>query len=188
MNDDEVARLAEQAKTDPQAFGRLYDEYMPEVYGYIMRRVMNKETAEDLTSQAFEKALKSIRGLRPGVPFNAWLFKIAGNIVIDHFRTTGRQQTYSLTEAGYVVNGNSAKAVQQVDNKLAVMSLLNKLPDSHREVITKHFLDGMSMDELAQDMKTSTSTAYMKVYRATKAFTELLERHGITRIDDYVQA
>lgn len=84
MEPEKEARLTEQAKTDPEAFGKLYDEFMPAVYGYVMRRVMNKELAEDLTSQVFEKALKSIRGLRTGATFKGWLFKIAGNTIIDY--------------------------------------------------------------------------------------------------------
>jgi DNA-directed RNA polymerase specialized sigma24 family protein len=60
MEPEEETRLTEQAKTDAEAFGRLYDEFMPAVYAYVARRVMNKELAADLTSQVFEKALKSI--------------------------------------------------------------------------------------------------------------------------------
>jgi RNA polymerase sigma-70 factor, ECF subfamily len=186
MEPEEETRLTEQAKTDPGAFGALYDEYMPSVYAYIMRRVSNRELAEDLTSQVFEKALKSIKGLKGG-SFKGWLFKIAGNAVIDHYRSKGRQQTSSLAEAGEVTNGKTSHAVDEVDNRIAVMSLLDKLPEGQRTALVMHFLDGMTVDEMAQATDSTPNACYMKVYRATKAFAELLEQHGIKRIDDYVR-
>jgi RNA polymerase sigma-70 factor (ECF subfamily) len=188
MEPEQEARLTEQAKTDPEAFGKLYDHFMPVVYGYVMRRVMNKELAEDLTSQVFEKALKSIRGLRAGASFKGWLFKIAGNTIIDYYRSKGRQQTFSLAEAVEMANGKSGKAVETIDNRIAVMSLLDKLPEGQRTLLIMHFLDGMTVEEMAEALDSTPNACYMKVYRATKAFAELLERHGIKRIDDYVQA
>ena len=181
MEPEEEARLTEQAKTDPEAFGKLYDEFMPAVYGYVMRRVMNKELAEDLTSQVFEKALKSIRGLRTGATFKGWLFKIAGDTIIDYYRSKGRQQEFSLAEAVEMANGKS-------DNRVAVMTLLDGLPEGYRTPLIMHFLDGMTVEEMAEALDSTPNACYMKVYRATKAFAELLEQHGIKRIDDYVQA
>jgi RNA polymerase sigma-70 factor, ECF subfamily len=186
MEPEKEARLTEQARSDPQAFAELYDELMPAVYGYVMRRVMNKELAEDLTSQVFEKALRSLKGLREGASFKGWLFKIAGNTIVDYYRAKGRQQTYSLEEAGDMANGKSTKAVEQVDDRVAVMSLLEKLPEGHRTALTLHYLEGLTPEEMAEALDSTPNACYMKVYRATKAFAELLEQHGIKRIDDYV--
>lgn len=188
MEPEKEARLTEQAKTDPEAFGKLYDEFMPTVYGYVMRRVMNKELAEDLTSQVFEKALKSIRGLRTGATFKGWLFRIAGNTIIDYYRSKGRQQEFSLAEAVEMAHGKSGKAVETIDNRVAVMTLLDGLPEGYRTPLIMHFLDGMTVQEMAEALDSTPNACYMKVYRATKAFAELLEQHGIKRIDDYVQA
>jgi RNA polymerase sigma-70 factor (ECF subfamily) len=187
MEPEEETRLIEQAKSNAEAFGRLYDEFMPAVYGYVMRRVMNRELAEDLTSQVFEKALKSIRGLRQGASFKGWIFKIAGNTIIDYYRSRGRQQTYSLEEAGDMSNGKSGKAVEQVDNRVAVMSLMDKLPEGHRTALVLHFLEGLTVEEMAEALDSTPNACYMKVYRATRAFAELLKQQGIKRIDDYVQ-
>lgn len=187
MEPEEEARLTEQAKTDPEAFAQLYDHFMPVVYGYVMRRVMNRETAEDITSQVFEKALKSIKGLKSGASFKGWLFRIAGNTIIDHYRSKGRHQASSIDEAGDVANGKSSRAVEQVDNRVAVMALLDKLPEGMRNVLVLHFLEGLTVDEMAEALGSTPNACYMKVYRATKAFAELLEEQGITRIDDYVR-
>jgi RNA polymerase sigma-70 factor (ECF subfamily) len=186
MEPEEEARLTEQAKTDPQAFAKLYDEFLPAVYGFIMRRVMNKEVAEDITSQVFEKALTSIRGLRAGTAFKGWLFRIAANAITDHYRSKGRRQTFSLAETPDMANGNSAKAVEQVDNRAAVMSLLDDLPEAQSQALVMHYLEGMTVQEMASALDTTPNNCYMRVYRATKALAALLEQHGIKRIDDYV--
>ena len=188
MEPEEETRLIEQAKTDPQAFAKLYDEFAPAVFAFVMRRVSNREAAEDITSAVFEKALKSIRGLRAGSAFKGWIFKIAGNAVIDYYRSRGRRQTYSLDEAESVENGNSRKAVEQVDDRVAVMTLLDKLPGGQREVLVMHYLDGLTVEEMAEATDSTPNACYMKVYRATKAFAGLLEQQGIKGIDDYVQA
>lgn len=188
MEPEEEASLIEQAKTDPEAFAKLYDESLPAVYGFVMRRVTNREVAEDITSQVFEKALRSIKGLKAGMAFKGWLFKIAANAVTDYYRSKGRQQTFSLAEAPDMANGKSGKAVEEVDNRVAVMSLLDKLAEGHRQALVMHFLDGMTVEEMAVVLGSTPNACYMKVYRATKAFAELLERQGIKRIDDYVQA
>jgi DNA-directed RNA polymerase specialized sigma24 family protein len=84
-----------------------------------------------------------------------------------------------------MANGKSGKAVEQVDNRVAIMTLLDRLPEGHRSALAMHFLDGMTVEEA---LDSTPNACYMKVYRATKAFAELLEQHGIKRIDDYVQA
>jgi DNA-directed RNA polymerase specialized sigma24 family protein len=87
-----------------------------------------------------------------------------------------------------MANGKSGKAVEQVDNRVAIMTLLDRLPEGHRSALAMHFLDGMTVEEMAEALDSTPNACYMKVYRATKAFAELLEQHGIKRIDDYVQA
>jgi len=86
-----------------------------------------------------------------------------------------------------MANGKSHKAVEEVDNRVAVMSLLEKLDETHRTPLVMHFLEGMTVEEMAEALDSTPNACYMKVYRATKAFAELLEQHGIKRIDDYVR-
>jgi RNA polymerase sigma-70 factor (ECF subfamily) len=186
MEPDEEGRLIEEARSSPDAFAKLYDCFMPVVYGYVMRRVSSKEEAEDITSQTFEKALKSIGGLRKEASFKGWLFRIAGNTITDYYRSKGRKQSFSLEEAGDVANGKSKKAFNGVDNRVAVMKLLDELPEAHRTALVLHFLEGLTLQQMAEVLDTSPNACYMKVYRATRSFALLLEKKGIKRIDDYV--
>lgn len=186
MEQEEEYRLTEEARSDPEAFARLYDEFLPVVYRYVIRRVTNKEVAEDITSQTFEKALRSIKTLKKGTSFKIWLYRIAGNTVIDYYRSRGKHQTYSLAEAQDVANGKSGQAVEKVENRVSVLALMEDLPESHRTALVLHFLEGLSVDEMAEVLGTSRSACYMRVYRATKALAGMLEEKGITGIDDAV--
>lgn len=182
----EESRLIEEAKNDAEAFGRLYDAFMPSVFAYVMRRVSDRDAAEDITSQTFEKALRSIRGLRKGTSFKGWLFRIAENCVIDHYRSRGRSRSVTLEEAGQVTNGASGKAFNGVDTRLAVEELLRMLPETHRAPLVMHYLEGLTVEQMAAALESTPSACYMKVYRATKAFADLLEQRGIAKVDDYV--
>src|SRR5256885_17148405 len=84
--EDEQA-LVERAKRDPNAFGELYDRYLLQIYRFVYSRVRDQTIAEDVTSEVFMKALKSIgRYQDTGKPFSAWLYQIAVNSVADRYR------------------------------------------------------------------------------------------------------
>ncbi|MCB0180374.1 MAG: sigma-70 family RNA polymerase sigma factor, partial [Anaerolineae bacterium] len=84
----EIELIRQATSGDANAFAGLYDAYVDEVYRFILHRVGNKQTAEDLTSQVFLKAWDNLgRYTMRGLPFGAWLFRIARNTVIDHYRT-----------------------------------------------------------------------------------------------------
>jgi RNA polymerase sigma-70 factor (ECF subfamily) len=90
--------LVERAKVDPTAFGTLYDHHAAGVYRYVHARLHDREAAEDVTSEVFFKALRSIASYSDqGRPFTAWLYQIAANTVIDHVRA--RKPNISLEES-----------------------------------------------------------------------------------------
>lgn len=186
MEPEVERRLTDRAKEDPEAFAQLYDHFLPVVYGYVMRRVRNRELAEDITSETFEKALRSIRRLRKGTSFKVWLYRIAGNTIIDHYRATGRRRTYSLAEADDMANGKSGREVEKVEIRSAVLSLLEQLPDTYREALVLHFLEELSVEEMAEVLQISHSACYMRVYRGIKNLAELMEEQGIRNLEGNV--
>jgi RNA polymerase sigma-70 factor (ECF subfamily) len=96
--DETDADLAGRAAADADAFGSLYDRYCDRIYGYVQRRLRDHEAAEDVTAEIFLKALRAIDSYNPETaPFAAWLYRIAGNAVVDHIRT--RRPTLSLDNA-----------------------------------------------------------------------------------------
>ncbi len=91
--------LIELAKTDPVAFGELYQRYLDRIYNYVYYRIGNADDAEDLTARTFHQALGSIhRYVDHGAPFAAWLYRIAHNLVANHHRAHGRWKVVSLDE------------------------------------------------------------------------------------------
>ena len=90
-------KLIEQAKTDPEAFGKLYELYVDRVYNYIYYRVGNEPDAEDLTAKVFYKALNHIPHYHNrGKPFAAWLYRISRNLVANWYRDSQRRQMVAL--------------------------------------------------------------------------------------------
>jgi RNA polymerase sigma-70 factor (ECF subfamily) len=91
--------LVEQAKIDPEAFGELYERNVDRIYHYIYYRIGNIEDAEDLTARTFYQALDNIqRYMEKGVPFIAWLYRIAHNLVANYHRARSRWKIASLDE------------------------------------------------------------------------------------------
>ena len=88
-----LAALLARAHAEPEAFSALYGRYYPRIFGYIMRNVMNVSVAEDIVAETFMRALKSLRGFRGQADrFEGWLYRIATNVMLDHFRKCSREQ------------------------------------------------------------------------------------------------
>ena len=95
---DDVA-LIERAKTDKDAFGQLYELYYTRIYNYVYYRTGNVEDAEDLTARIFERAMQHIgRYQNQGVPFSAWLYRIAHNLVANWHRDNSRRKIISIED------------------------------------------------------------------------------------------
>ena len=93
----EEVTLINDARTNPDAFGLLYERYVGKIYNYVYFRVGNANDAEDLTAKVFFKALKNIGTYRHlGLPFSAWLYRIAHNLVANHFRDRAKVTEVSI--------------------------------------------------------------------------------------------
>ena len=92
-------QLIEQAKTNPEAFGKLYELYVEKIYNYVYYRIGNQQEAEDLTAKVFHRALNHIPNYNnKGVPFAAWLYRIAHNLVANWHRDRGRRRVIALED------------------------------------------------------------------------------------------
>ena len=91
MAPDQERALVSAARTDPRAFGELYDYYLPRIYGFIYRRVQERSVAEDITSTTFQRGLEALRrGTFRNDAFGGWLYRVAANSVVDHVRAGNR--------------------------------------------------------------------------------------------------
>lgn len=156
QQEENLVRLARQG--EPGAFEQLYESYFDRIYRYIVMKVRNRADAEDLTQQVFMKAYESIDAFRwRGVPFAAWLFRIAHNQVVDHFRKRNRENTLPLDEA-MTQSGPDFDPVVIAERRMQVKQLIDasgQLTEAQREVIALRFAGGLSVAETARAMGKS---------------------------------
>ncbi len=169
--------LINAAKTDPQAFGLLYERYVDRIYNYIYFRVGSVTDAEDLTAKVFFKALRNIGSYRHmGLPFSAWLYRIAHNLVANYHRD--RSKTQEISIENLVVEDTSRISapehlleIQQENTYL--MGLINDLSPQKRELIILKYVHKLSNEEIGQILG-KTEGAIKSLYHRT--LVELKER------------
>lgn len=160
---------------DSEAFAMLYDGYMEKIYRYIYFRVTDEQTAEDLTAHVFCKAWENLKRYKPtGAPFGAWLYTIARNAVIDHYRT--RKETVSLEDITSLASDGPAPD-EQTELKFEVESLneaLQVLTDEQQQVLLLKFIAGMSTDEIADQLGKRAGAIRALQMRGLQALSRVL--------------
>jgi RNA polymerase sigma-70 factor (ECF subfamily) len=153
---DEKNVVERAQKGDSNAFAQIYEEYFDRIYRYIAVRLGDRTEAEDLTEQVFLKTLESIKSFKwKGMPFSAWLFRIAHNQVIDYYRKMSKRQNLPLDDAilsGGVDTASAAELNLKMDELKVAMT---GLTDLQRQVIVLRFTSGLSIAETAKSMGKS---------------------------------
>lgn len=149
---------------DLKSFGLLYDMYVQKIYAYFFYRTVHKESAEDLTQQTFFKAMQSIKSFeRNKGSFSGWLYKIAVNCLIDHFRS--RVPTVPLEEPDNFIerklNSEMKEAVEARWRLDKVLEYLKGLDEAQREIVIMRIWEQLSYQEIAQI--TGKSEASLKM-------------------------
>jgi RNA polymerase sigma-70 factor (ECF subfamily) len=169
------ADMIERARTDPEAFGRLYDEHLPGVYRFLYRRCRSHHDAEDLTAQTFHRALERLETFEwRGLPFRAWLFRIAHNALIDYYRRDrGGLSLDDLGAAGFEPQGEDGRAfdsaLEQGEQVDAAWAAVAALPIMQRRAVTLYFARGLSHAEVGRAIGRSEAATKQLVYRAVKS-------------------
>lgn len=163
-------KLAEQAKTDENAFRQLYDWYLPKVYGYILKKTGHRETAEDIIADTFMKAFANIdRYEYKGVSFGAWLYRIATNSLVDHYRKNKKYSGVDIDEMLDLAGNDEADNLAlSNENKKQVEKIMNKLPQREKTVLELKFFAELSNQEISQVLEISVGNVGVILYRALK--------------------
>ena len=173
-----VASLVRRAAhRDVAAFEQLYELFIDRIYRFFLYRVGDSHLAEDLTSTVFVKAWHSIdRYQERGVPFSAWLYKIARNAAADHFRA--EKGDISLDGRGVVlpVGGDPSESVERLFTQEQIRKALGRLRKDQREVIILRFFDGLSYSEVAEVMGKREGAVRTIQYRALNSLRGALGR------------
>ena len=144
-SEEELVKRAKRG--DPQAFASLYDRYVDRVFRMVRLRVSDEMIAEDLTSEVFMKAWDNLgRYKTRGYSFGAWLFRIARNAIIDHYRLSKEHE--ELDQAEHTPSGAVESAVIQSDLSDRLKSRLKSLTSDQRSVLEMKFLMGLSTEEV----------------------------------------
>lgn len=170
----ELVKLAKSG--DAESFGEIYNLLIDRVYRFVYFRVRTKEDAEDLSEQIFLKAYEGLNGYQEkGFPFEAWIFRIARNLVIDYYRT--RRQIMDINDVGEVKdNGKSPEDC--AENSLTKEALLNGialLPASYQEIIILKFIEERENDEISQILHQPVGHIRVLQNRALKALRRIID-------------
>ena len=138
-------------KLDPETWSRLYEEYFPRIYRYVVLRVTDRMEAEDLTEQVFLNALEAGPSFRwRGAPVSSWLFRIARNKVIDYKRTDKSKKNLPLYENIVSDDENPEKAAERNSDVRQLIQAVDQLTRAQRDVIELRFAGGLSVAEVAR--------------------------------------
>jgi RNA polymerase sigma-70 factor, ECF subfamily len=158
MEQNEEHALIARAKLEPEAFGELYRHYVGRIYNYHYRHTSNTTEAEDLTSRTFYRALRSLHSYREkGASFQAWLFRIAHNLVVNWYRDTSRHPSVALDSAP-LLPAPSAEPhdyVEAGETRELLMQVLVDLPEDRKTLLILKFVEQLSNQEIATVMGKS---------------------------------
>lgn len=177
--DNELIKKAQRG--DTRAFGDLYESYAPVIFRYLYAHLEGQMDAEDLTGEVFLKAWQALpKYTQRGAPFLAFLFRIARNVLVDHYRQSNRLESKSPDEFdGYKDTGN-LEPVEVVSNQMEhrhILRVLSGLRLDYQTVLTLRFISELSPDETARVMDRSVGAIRVLQHRALAAL-----RHELGKI------
>lgn len=156
---------------DAERLRRLYEDNLHVIYRFIYSKVGNREEAEDLTSQVFIKAVRSIDNSRDAASIQSWLFQVARTTIADHWRSFYQLRAHSLDElleAGWEGPAELDPPPRIAAPQDRAARLLERLPEHYREVLTCRFLLNLSIKETALRMGLSEANVKVLQFRALK--------------------
>lgn len=174
---------------DPESFTKVYDLYVERIYRFIFFKVASPEDAQDLTSEVFLKTWQYINDGKEVKNLNAFFYKIARNLIIDHYRKTSLSQQdisletekENLEQQARVAKDELKQIEKQIETKLAienVESKLKELKDEYREVIILRYVDGLSIGEIADVVGKKKGTVRVLLYRALNTLKDLMPKEN----------
>ena len=154
--------LVEAAQKDPSRFGELYENNFERVYAFIARRVRDRAVVEDLTSDVFHKALSNLGRFEwRGVPFAAWLFRIAANVIVDRSSRAAKE----LSSIDDPAEPPSDTGPEEIENRAQLFRLVDRLPAGQRRAIVMRFAEQKSIREIAHELERTEGAVKQLQFR-----------------------
>lgn len=177
MREDEQTLIQKAQRGNKEAFGALYDHYLPQIYRFVLLKVGRREDAEDLTHHVFLSAWEHIRRYEHrGFPFSSWLYRIAGNAVIDHYRTARHHQNIdAVPEEMFAEADTTSETVDTALSAHRVHAVLLKLEPDQQSVLIMRFINELSNKEIAEALGKTEGAVRVIQHRALKQLKKLAD-------------
>ncbi len=173
----------EEKKISKKNFGNIYSRYYNCILNYIKRRINNKSYSEDLASEVFERAYRSIDDFKwQGVSIKCWIYRIARNLLTDYYRKVGRVgENISLSEIENSIKDEGATIDMDLvrsEEDVVLYNALREFRDSDQYLIFYKFFENLSNREISQIMKISETCVSTKLYRIRKKLKKILLKNN----------
>ena len=160
----------QKAQEDPKFFGYLYEKYFDQIFIFILKKVNDKESAGDICSKVFLKAMLNIRKYKDmGYPFSSWLYKIASNETNKFFRDGNKIQEVEIQERDAIFLLKDIEEDNLDENIEKLLYSIEKLNDNQSELIELRFFEKLSFNEIGEQLGISSGNAKIRLYRALDA-------------------
>lgn len=170
LSETDERLLIEAAQRDPSRFATLYGANFERVYAFVVGRVHDRDVAQDITAEVFHQALAHLSRFEwRGIPFSAWLIRIAANAIADRWQRTTREQELppeELLDAG---------SDGELERRTMLFKLVDTLPEDQRTVILRRFVEQRSIREIARELGRSEGAVKQLQFRALQSMRERLK-------------
>jgi RNA polymerase sigma-70 factor (ECF subfamily) len=185
LEDSDLVDLAKEG--DKDAFGELYERYVEKIYNYIYYRTGNHHDAEDITARVFFRAMAHIDSYTErGVPFQAWLYRIAHNLVANWHRDRGRRKVIPLDEfiATSLKSESPDRQAEDNEEREALLTAIRRLPEERQQLLILKFVDHLSNAEIGDIMNRTEGAIKSLYHRTLIALRDELQYGGTAQPDE----
>jgi RNA polymerase sigma-70 factor (ECF subfamily) len=173
LREESLISAAQQG--DREAFATLYESNAEHVYRYLLSRLRQSADAEDVTAEVFIRALKALPSYQhQGVPFLAWLIRIAHNTAVNYVKKQARRKESILDDTASIADDPSETALRQLESA-EVSVAMKALTDLQRQVLSLRFLKQLSITETAGKMKRSEQAVKFLQHSALRALRRIIK-------------
>jgi len=167
-------------------FTEIYRQHRQQILLYFLKRLGQKENSEDLTEEVFERVYKNLGDFQwQGIPIIAWIYKIAGNVLIDYYRKSKNQSQTVTVEDKILLNlpqENEKDMIAEVladDEQKELYLALGQLEDTDQYIIYYKYFEELSLEEIATRLKMSPGNVGIRIHRLKKKLLSILEQKQI---------
>jgi RNA polymerase sigma-70 factor, ECF subfamily len=179
-NEEEILGRASQG--DREAFGQLYERYVERIFNYVYYRTGNLHDAEDLTARVFQRAMNHIKNYTDrGVPFSAWLYRIAHNLVANWHRDRSRKQEIPLDDLPVIPTkgDHPERNLVRSQEQESLLRMIRRLPPERQNLLILKFVENMSNAEIGEIMGRSEGAVKSLYHRTLLSLRDQLEDHNL---------